>query len=480
MTAEIRNFGRNVRFQPFESHLPKTEEDVLAILRANSGRRIRAVGRLHSWSEALKADDVLLDLRYLDSVHIEQRNGESHVTVGAGCQIKRAIAALDAAGLALPSQGLITEQTVVGAISTGTHGSGKHSLSHYAVEIRVAIYDSKTGEPTVKTIRDGPELKAARCALGCMGIILSATLPCQPQYLVEEHFRFYEGLDQVLKSEKDFPIQQFFLLPHNWRFMAQHRRTVATGHSLLAPLYRIYWFLFVDLGLHLILLGMTRVIRSRGLVRFFYRQIVPWTIVRGWKVVDKSQRILTMEHELFRHIEIEVFVKCSRLGKLLEFVQHLLLHCDGRTSAISDEIWSQLAADDLKSRLQALKGRYTHHYPICIRKVLPDDTLLSMASSDNEPYYAVSFINYNEPSRRDEFLEFATLLARATALLFGARPHWGKVCPIDIELIEQLYPELPEFRRICSSLDPCGAFRNLWVDELVFRRDPNTAPESPN
>lgn len=479
MTTEISNFGRNVRFQPFESHLPKTEEQVLAILRANAGRRVRAVGRLHSWSEALKADEVLLDLRHLDGVQIVQRDDQRFVTVGAGCQIKRAIAALDAEGLALPSQGLITEQTVVGAISTGTHGSGKHSLSHYAVEMRVAIYDSQTGEPTIKRICDGPELKAARCALGCMGIILSVTFPCQPQYLVEEHFRFYESLDQVLKAEDDFPVQQFFLLPHNWRFMAQHRRTVATRRSLLAPLYQAYCFLGIDIGLHLILLGMTRFIRSRRLVRLFYRRIVPWTIMRGWKVVDKSQRLLTMEHELFRHVEIEVFVKRSRLGKLVEFVHLMLLYCDGRTPVISEEVWSQLATADLKSPLQHLNGRYTHHYPICVRKVKPDDTLISMASSDDEPYYAVSFINYNEPSRRGEFLEFASLLARATALLFGARPHWGKVCPIDSEAIEQLYPHLPEFRRICNSLDPGGAFRNSWVDKLVFESKPNASSALP-
>ncbi len=475
MAAETSNFGQNVRFQPFESHFPRTEEDVLAILRSNSGRRIRAVGRLHSWSEVLKADEVLLDLRHLDGVRIEQRDGQSYATVGAGCQIKRAIAALDAAGLALPSQGLITEQTVVGAISTGTHGSGKHSLSHYAVEIRIAIYDSQTGEPTIKKICSGPELQAARCSLGCMGIILSVTLPCQPQYLVEEHFRFYPNLDQALKAEEAFPIQQFFLLPHSWRFMAQHRRIVATHRSLLAPLFHVYWFLGVDIGLHLLLLVMTRFVRSRRLIRFFYRQIVPWTIVRGWKIVDKSQRLLTMEHELFRHIEIEVFVKRSQLGKLMEFVHLVLLYCDGSKPSISDEIWSQLETADLKSRLQELKGRYTHHYPICIRKVQPDDTLISMASSDDEPYYAVSFINYNEPSRRAEFLEFTSLLCHATAVLFGARPHWGKVCPLDTESVERLYPKLDEFRRICYSLDPTGVFRNSWVDELVFGRTADKA-----
>lgn len=476
MAAEIRNFGRNIKFRPLEIHFPKNDEDVLAILRTNTGRRIRAVGQLHSWSEALKADEVLLDLRHMEDIQIGDQDGQSHVTVGAGCRIKRAIAALDAVGLALPSQGLITEQTIAGAISTGTHGSGKHSFSHYAVEIRVAIYDPKTGEPIIKRICDGFELHAARCALGCMGIILSVTLPCQPQYMVEEHFRFYDGLDQVLKAEEDYPIQQFFLLPHNWRFMAQHRRTVETRRSLHAPLFHIYWFLGVDLGLHLILLLMTRIIRSRSLIRFFYRRIVPWTMVRGWRVVDKSQRMLTMEHELFRHIEIELFVKHSRLGKLLEFVYLLLLHCDGCTSAISDDVWRQLEAAGLKSPLEELNGRYTHHYPICIRKVLPDDTLISMASGDDEPYYAVSFINYNVPSRREDFLAFASFLAHATALLYAARPHWGKVCPFDSDLTEKLYPRLNEFCRICDGLDPGGAFRNSWVDGLVFGREPTSAP----
>ncbi|MFK8182225.1 MAG: FAD-binding protein [Phormidesmis sp.] len=325
MMVRIQNFGRNIHFQPSNHHLPKTGKEVLAILRANQGRGIRTIGRLHSWSETLKTKDVLLDLRHLDSVQIYEKDGQSLVTIGAGCQIKQAINALDTVGLALPTQGLITEQTIAGAISTGTHGSGKHSLSHYVMALTIATYDPQTGKPVIRKICHGTELQAARCSLGCMGVILSVTLPCQPQYLVEEHFRFYGSVEQVLDTEQDFPIQQIFLLPHIWKFMAQHRRTIETRRSLLAPIFHVYWFLVIDLGLHLILLGMTRLIRSRSLIRFFYRQIVPKTILREWKVIDKSQHMLTMEHELFRHIEIEVFVKRSRLGKLLEFVRSLLI-----------------------------------------------------------------------------------------------------------------------------------------------------------
>ena len=473
----IQNFGKNITFEPADFYQPTSEQEVLEILRANRGRRIRTIGRLHSWSDAPKSDDVLLDLRYLNTVEIEE-GGETRVKLGAGCQLKRAIKALDHAGLALPSQGLITEQAIAGAISTGTHGSGKNSLSHYVEEITVAVYDPQTGEPVVRAIRDGPELLAARCSLGCTGVILSVTLPCQSQYQVEEHLRFYDNLSPVLDAEEDYPLQQFYLYPHSWRFMAAHRRNVEVKRSILAPLYHAYWFVCVDFALHLTLLLFACVFCSRWLVRLLFRILAPCSLIRGWKVVDKSQRMLTMEHELFRHIETEVFVKRSKLPQLLDFARELLEYCDGNSSAINDQTWSQLRDMQLSDRVEAMCGKYTHHYPITVRKVLPDATLISMASSDDEPYYAVSFVSYHRPDQRDEFFEFARILVDATARLFDARPHWGKWCPLDAETAARLYPRLPELRDVCTTIDPDGVFRNRWLDELLFEYEPVTsAPE---
>ncbi len=464
---EIKNFGRNVCFSPQDYFEPANEDEVLEILRANRDRQIRTIGRLHSWSEAPKSENVILNLKHLDSVQIHKKS----VVVGAGCQLKQLIATLDQAGLALPSQGLITEQTVAGAISTGTHGSGKHSLSHYVEEVTIGAYAATTGEPIVRTIREGAELLAARCSLGCMGVILSIRLHCRPQYHIEEHFRFLNGLPEALEAESEYPIQQFYLLPHSWRFMAQHRRVAEGNPSLLAPVYQAYWYVFVDLCLHLVLISLARFIRRSLPIRKFYQWVVPWTIPRGWRVVDKSHRILTMEHELFRHIEIEVFVARSKLASLLDFARSALEYCDGNRSAVTEATWSQLRDIGLDEALRTQLGEYTHHYPICVRKVLPDATLISMASGHDEPYYAVSFISYSRVGDRIGFLGFARFLARATALLFDARPHWGKVCPIDAELAQRLYPGLPEFRDACERADSGGIFRNAWARELLFHED---------
>jgi hypothetical protein len=470
--ATVENFGRNVAFQPAVHLAPADEPEVLAILKQYAGRTIRAIGRLHSWSDAAVSDDVLLDLRRLNSVQVERRGDEVWATVGAGCQIKRLLAELDRhANATLPSLGLITEQTIAGAISTGTHGSGKHSMSHYVDEIRLAAYDRKTGEPIIKTISGGNELRAARCSLGCLGVILTAKIRARTQYQIEEHFRGYSELDDVLSAEQQYPLQQFYLIPWSWRYLAQHRREVQTRRSRLAGLYRLYWFLTIDLGLHFAILFLVRWLRSGRITRFCLRHVLPRFVIRGWKVVDKSQRQLVMEHELFRHIEIEIFVRRSILAESLRFVRDVLECFADQRSKASEATRGALAKIGMSEKLDELSGSYVHHYPICIRRVLPDDTLISMASGPDEPSYALSFISYARPADRTGFEAFARFLAESTAPLFAARPHWGKVCPLDANTIARLYEELPKFRAACQDIDPSGRFRNSWTAKILFNAD---------
>jgi FAD/FMN-containing dehydrogenase len=345
--------------------------------------------------------------------------------------------------------GLVSEQSLAGAISTATHGSGRHSLSHYVSGVRLAVHDPATGEPVIRTIASGPELAAARCSLGLVGLMLSVQVPVRRQYFVEEHLRQYGSLEEVLAAEEQYPIQQFYLLPWRWTWLAQHRRETPGPRSWHAPLYRAYWFTFIDIGLHIALLLMVQVLRSPALVRAFFRWLVLLTVIRGWRVVDRSQDQLIMEHELFRHIEIELFVSRTKLAEALAHVQESICQ----------------AVDD-----------YTHHYAICIRKVLPDDTLISMTSpagngasaAMSEAGYAISLISYARPSERAGFFRFADKLARTMGERFAARPHWGKYCPLDRTQAQRLYPGLDEFRRTVRQLDPEGRFRNDWTSRVVM------------
>ena len=54
----------------------------------------------------------------------------------------------------------------------------------------------------------------------------------------------------------------------------------------------------------------------------------------------------------------------------------------------------------------------------------------------------------------------AGFMATAMASAYRARPHWGKICPLDTEAIAALYPALPQFRAHCASVDPEHVFVN--------------------
>ena len=462
----IQNFGRNVGFKPKYFYSPNGESELLDILQRHKDGKIRVVGSLHSWSNLVKTDEALIDMRHFNRVEVFKQNGKTCVKVGAGCQIKHLLKALNKQGLTIPSLGLITEQTIAGATATGTHGSGKHSLSHYIESLRVACFKGDESAAQIVDVNEGVELQAARCSLGCLGVIVEITLPCIPQYFVQEKATFCQTIEEILELEKQAPLQQFFLMPHSWLFLAQERVVSSECRRRgLAGVYRVYWFLIIDLGMHLSLKLFASVLRSKKLIHFFFRKVAPSLISPRWVVTDRSDHALVMEHELFRHLEIELFVTRSKVSAASSFVADILKFADDANYKLSPLTLEKLRESELLDSLESIKGRFTHHYPICFRRVLPDDTLISMASGESEDWYAMSFITYVEP--RDDFFALATFLANSMFELFGARIHWGKWFPQTGEQINVLYPNIDEFRTVCRQFDPQGVFRNEFIEDKL-------------
>jgi FAD/FMN-containing dehydrogenase len=456
----VVNFGGNVRFAPRHLHRPRDERELLAVLEAHRGGQIRVVAAGHSWSGAIVSGDALVDMRHFDAVRVHREAGGTFVTVGAGCRIKHLLAALERQGLTIPSVGLITEQTIAGAIATGTHGSGRHSLSPYVSGLRIACYEGGTAR--IRSVSKGAELRAARCGLGCLGVVVEVTLPCVPRYFVKERITVRDSIPEILALREAGPLQQFYLIPHMWRYFVQERSVAeATERSPSAPLYRLYWLLNLDVGLHLLIKLFASLLRSRRRVRFLYRHILPRLAVRNWEVVDRSDRMLVMEHELFRHLEMELFVPERRLEEAAEYLTGVLRVADGASGPLPVRLREAVERVGMREELDRLRGSFTHHYPVCFRRVLADDTLVSMSAGDEGAWYAISLITYVEP--REPFYELARFLASSMAGLFGARLHWGKWFPLDHEAVRKAYPALPEFQAICDRFDPAGVFRNAFT-----------------
>jgi FAD/FMN-containing dehydrogenase len=140
--------------------------------------------------------------------------------VGAGCTLGALLRTLRHRGLTLPTLGAITRQTVAGAVATATHGSGEASLSNFVREMRIATYRPATGEPFVLTLSadsadptEQAELRAARCSLGYLGVVLSLRFECERRYAVEEELALVPSLDDAPGLAEDVPAPAIRLIP---------------------------------------------------------------------------------------------------------------------------------------------------------------------------------------------------------------------------------------------------------------------------
>lgn len=468
----VHNFGKNVSFKPAIFAEPKNDHEVIELLRQHRGQPVRVMGSRHAWSDAIKTGGVLISTKHL--TQIELKPDRQSVCVGAGCKLKHLLKFLKKQGLTLPSVGLIDEQTIAGATATGTHGSGKHSLSHYIRRVRLAHYDKTTKEPVFSELDSGADLRAARCSLGLLGVIVEIEIEVRSAYRIEEHTKRHPSVASVLELEKQYPLQQFFLMPWSWEFYGQHRRETSANSSRLAFLYRTYWLFGIDWLLHLVIILLAGFFYIPRFIRIFYQQVLPKTIIENWLVTDDSHTILTMDHDRFRHIEIELFVNRSNLEAALNHARATIISFGDRSKARTTP--ASLTNDDCQADYQQ---HYYHHYPICVRRIRTDDTLLSMTSpadlNSAEDWYSISFISYQSLHQRSGFFEFANALAISMQENFNARCHWGKFNPLPPSANQNLYPHLKEFREIAKRYDPESRFANDWLKESMLDIPPSAS-----
>jgi hypothetical protein len=484
-THHLRNFGRNLTLTPKRFYTPKSEHEVLEIMDRHAGAVIRCIGRMHSWSNILDCEDVTFDLKHLRTVKTGTDDAGHYAEVGAGCQIKHLVKELNVSQQwTLPSLGFITEQTIAGAISTGTHGSGKHSLSHYVQAVRIAHYDADSGRAVITEVKSGDELRAARCSLGTLGVILTVKIEVRDQYRVEEQFRKYSDINDVLAAETEFPLQQFYLVPWKWSFYAQQRRETMKPPSLLAWLYHQYRFWVFDVFMHLLIFSLTRTYFSKLCTQLAYRWIIPACVIRNWKVVADSSTQLVMEHELFHHIELELFVQRPELPDALDYLTEALKTMASTSMASTSARGDRPPVSRASPAFAHLQGSYCHHYPICIRKVQCDDTLISMScQSDSrtkamEPWYSITLTNLHRGKQRTPFMEMMPILTNELSVRFGARTHWGKLFGMSGHQVGSLYPALQRFLTIRAHFDPTERFLNDWARDCFSNNNDLPKPTS--
>src|SRR5262245_45835077 len=178
-----RNWAGNQTARPAAVHHPASEEELVAIAaRATTdGRRVKVVGSGHSFTDIACTDGDLIDLDRYDRV-LDLQAEALTVTVQAGIRLEDLNLELDRRGLAMPNLGDIAYQTVAGATSTSTHGTGR-SLTGLAAQIGAMRLILADGSAVDCSPTEEAELfHCARVGLGALGIVSTVTLDVVPAF----------------------------------------------------------------------------------------------------------------------------------------------------------------------------------------------------------------------------------------------------------------------------------------------------------
>ena len=151
---------------------PESVDELAASVKsaAEQGKKLKAVGSGHSFTGCAAPEQVMVRLDGLSAItNADQASGR--VTVGAGTGLGKLNLGLAAFDLAMANLGDIDKQTISGAISTGTHGTGAR-LGGLATQI--AALDLVTADGSL--LHCSPEenadiFNAARVSVGALGVI---------------------------------------------------------------------------------------------------------------------------------------------------------------------------------------------------------------------------------------------------------------------------------------------------------------------
>jgi L-gulonolactone oxidase len=409
---------------------PTSADEIAAAVKqaAADGLRVKPIGSGHSFTAIGLTDGVQLDLSsYAGLVSADPATGL--VTAQAGLPLHRLNALLQERGLGLTNMGDIDVQTVSGAVSTGTHGTGRDSAG-FAAQIAALELVLADGSVVSCSRTERPELfAAARVGLGALGVISTVTFQAEKAFVLEADERpmpLEEVLDGFFDLVADNEHFEFYWFPHT--DIALTKRNNRTDADL-RPLSRTRAFVGDEL-------------LSNGAFELTCRlgRRMPAVIPRLNKVaaralsartyIDAAPKVFTSPRRV-RFCEMEYAVPRAVLPELFR-------------------------------ELRGLPERHglTVSFPVEVRVAPADDVLLSTGSGRESAYIAVHM--FKGTPYDPYFREVEKLYADV-----GGRPHWGKLHTLDASQLRERYPRFDDFVALRAQLDPDRRFANAYLERVL-------------
>ncbi|MFI5894308.1 D-arabinono-1,4-lactone oxidase [Actinoplanes sp. NPDC051513] len=420
------NWGGNQQAHATDILTPGTVDEVVAQVKeaSNSGRRIKAVGSGHSFTDIAVANDQRLFLHRLAGlVSIDA----PLVTVQAGMPLHVLNAVLAEHGLAMPNLGDIDQQTVAGAISTGTHGTGaEHSTLASCVEAVKLV----TGSGEVLEVgKDDPIFPAARLGLGALGILVEVTLRCVDAFT-------------LLADERPMPLAEVLAGLDEW--------IPANDHV------EFYWYPYTDRAQ----------LKINNKVPAHDR---PLSRLRGWMDDEfLSNTVFGAVCKLGRAVPGVVPAASAVAARALTARTYTersdRVFCTPRRVHFTEmeyEIPRAALPEVIGALPRVIEGLpFKVQFPVEVRFTGPDDVWLSHGYGRESAYVAVhqfTGVDYEPYFRAVE----------AVCRPLGGRPHWGKLHYRSADDLRPVYEKFDDFVAVRDRIDPARVFSNEYLDRVL-------------
>lgn len=422
-----KNWSGNVKCDPKSIEYPSSEEEVIKIVKEakSAGKKIRMVGSGHSFSAVVASDQILMSLDKMQGlIGVDEELNQAEVW--AGTKLKPLGDALFENGLAQENMGDINVQSIAGALSTGTHGTGEllGTLSTQLVEV---TYVNGNGELKTVNAKAGELFDAIRVSLGLLGIITRMKLQLVEAYKLEEVTQkdtltnCLKNLDSYKNENRNF---EFFWFPYT--DAVQTKCLNLSEKSILENgVIKKSVDLFVEKRVFGVMCKLAQWIPS------FSKQVAK---ISAKAISDNNE--IGWSHNIYATVR---GVKFNEMEYNVP-VEHF--------ETVLFEIKEMIESNNLSI-----------HFPVECRFVKADNIMISPAYEREGAYIAIHA--YHGKS-------YETYFKKAEAIFdkYGGRPHWGKMNYKKGEEFKGLYPKWEEFNQIRHDEDPDRIFVNPYLDEI--------------
>jgi len=424
------NWAGNQTMEPARVVRPSSVDEIAAAVKtaAADGLTVKPIGSGHSFTAIGLTDGVQLDLSsYSRLLSADRTTGL--VTVEAGLPLHRLNALLHDSGLGLTNMGDVDRQTVSGAVSTGTHGTGRDSAGFAAqiVGLELVLAD---GSVVQCSATERPELfSMARVGLGALGVISTITFQAEPAFVLKADERpmpLDEVLDGFFDLVRDNEHFEFYWFPHT--DLALTKRNNRTDEPV-TPLSKAKAFVDDEL-------------LSNGVFELTCRlgSRMPAIIPRLNRVAARALSART-----YIDAAPKVFVSSRRVR--FREMEYAIPRAE---------------LPGLFRELRTLPEKNGMHvsFPVEVRVAPADDVPLSTASGRESAYVAVHMF------KGTPFDRYFAAVEKLFQEVQG-RPHWGKLHTLDAATLRTRYPRFDDFLAVRDEVDPERRFRNAYLDRVL-------------